>query len=229
LEGRSPAEIERDLLGRADKGEFGESGRQWVPALRTIQRDVKFIRPPDPSGGWAFQPTEGEDAAFLLATLATVITQTGGRVSRLTNGVAAWLQAIHAAAPDLDPWTAFTLAHMYQARSDRNLDWDDLDAWLAFGPWRGGEAAERYEKAVREGWIPPSPVAMNYASRVVIAAGLFNLPEARAKRGERRSKIFSVDGQPIDPEIHEELTAIASRARPGGPSEEVPADENGPA
>jgi len=220
-QGRTPAEIERELQSRAEKGEFDAA---WIPRRRTLQRDVKRVRPPDPSGLWTFSSDEEEGAAFVLATLSVVIDRTRGRVTRLSNGTANWLQAIHAVAPELDHWTAFTLASMYQARSDRNLDWDDLDAWLAYGPWRGEEAAERYERAVAEGWVPHSPIEMNFTSRVIVAAAAIGTPEDRAHRARRRRKILTVEGRPIDPAIYEEIKAITPKASPPRPAEDVPVD-----
>lgn len=210
LKGHSAAAIERDLKERARKGEFGA---EWIPGRRTIQRDVRAIHPPDPSGLWSFSPAEGGDATFVLTTLATVIYETHGRVARLGNRTADWVQAIHAVAPDLDPWNVFVLARMYEARGERNLDVDDLDAWLAFGPWRGAEAALRYQEAVTKGWVPPSPAAMNLASRAVIAAAALDLPGEDTKPRLRGRKIRTVDGAPVDPEAYEDLKKAFERIK----------------
>lgn len=202
MKGLSPAAIERDLQDRAGKGEFPA---EWIPSRRTIERDVNEIQPPDPSGLWAFSPAEGEDATFVLTTLATVIYQTGGRVARLGNRTADWVQAIHAVAPDLDPWNVFVLARMYEARGERNLDVDDLDAWLAFGPWRGAEAASRYGEAVSKGWLSLSPVAMNLASRAVIAAAALPVPDESPKPRPKGRKVRAVDGALVDPDVYDDL------------------------
>jgi hypothetical protein len=210
LRGHSPAAILRDLQDRAGKGDFPA---EWIPSRRTIERDVNEIQPPDPSGLWSFSPVEGEDATFVLTTLATVIYQTGGRVTRLGNRTADWVQAIHAVVPDLDPWNAFVLARMYEARGERNLDVDDLDAWLAFGPWRGPEAASRYGEVVSKGWVALSPVAMNVASRVVIAAAALGAPDKAPKPRPKGRKVRTVEGALVDPEVYEDLMKFEDRLK----------------
>jgi hypothetical protein len=169
LDGWTAAEIVRELDGM-ERSESFTADR--VPGIRTIERWVKAIQPKDPSGRWRLSVVDAEDAAFLLAVRAAVISGTEGRVRELTVTTVGWLRAIHAVAPDLEPWSAHRLARSYLSRIERERDTGDLDAWLAFGPWRGKEAAASYERAVREGWVDHSPSALNWPSRVVIAAGV---------------------------------------------------------
>ena len=167
LDGLTAAEIARELDKLVLSGSLSPD---QVPHIRTIQRHVKDVRPVDPSGRWRLSVVDDDDAAFLLSARAAVISATEGRVREISVAAAAWLRAIHAVAPDLEAWSAHRLARSYLSRIEQKQDTGDLDAWLAFGPWRGKEAAAAYERAVRAGWIDHWPSPLNLP-RIVIAAG----------------------------------------------------------
>jgi hypothetical protein len=169
LDGWTAAEIDRELQRLVDAGTLP---RDSVRGLRSIERLVGEVRPKDPSGRWRLSVAEGEDAPFLLATRVAVMEETGGRTRDISIGAVAWLRVIHVVAPDLEPPTAYRLARLYLSRMEREQDTGDLDAWLAFGPWRSPAAAAAYERAVDAEWISASPAALNWASRVVLAANV---------------------------------------------------------
>jgi hypothetical protein len=169
LDGWSAAEIERELNRLVESGSLV---LDRVPTLRTVERWVKDVRPNHSSGRWRLDVSDGEDAAFLLAVRVAVMDVTDGRVRDLSVASVAWLRVILAVAPDLEPTAAYRLARLYQSRVERKQDTGNLDAWLAFGPWRSPQAAAAYERAVERGWIEGSPVTLNWASKVVLAASV---------------------------------------------------------
>jgi hypothetical protein len=167
LDGWAAAEILREL---EEEVRSGSLTADRVPDIRTIERWVKATQPKDRSGRWRLSVVDADDAAFLLTVRAAVISGSEGRIRDLSVAVAAWLRAIHAVAPDLEAWSAHRLARSYLSRIEQKQDTGDLDAWLAFGPWRGKEAAAAYQRAVGAGWVDHWPSALNL-SRIVIAAG----------------------------------------------------------
>jgi hypothetical protein len=175
LDGWAAAEILREL---EEEVRSGSLTADRVPGIRTIERWVKDTQPKDSSGRWRLSVVDAEDASFLLTVRAAVISGTDGRVRELTVATVGWLRAIHAVAPDLEPWSAHRLARSYLSRIEQEQDTGDLDAWLAFGPWRGMEAAAAYERAVREGWVDHRLSALNWPSRVVVAAGVSGEPSS---------------------------------------------------
>jgi hypothetical protein len=123
-----------------------------LPDIRTIERWLKRFRPVDASGAWRLRDGLDPDAAFLLATRALIISSSEGQVSELSVATAAWLRAVHAVAADLDPIEAYRLARYYALAQEQGDDTGELDAYLAYAPWRGPGG---YEEAVVEGWIRP--------------------------------------------------------------------------
>lgn len=119
-------------------------GKTRTPDLRTIQRWVKKFTPQDPSGPWQLAEATGEDAALVLPVLAELIEASGGRLNIISNAKAEWIVRLRHVADDLPPWTIYELAHVYMLRRERQDSTDDLDAFLAFAPWRTPEGAERY-------------------------------------------------------------------------------------
>ena len=170
LDGWAAAEILREL---EEEVRSGSLTADRVPTIRAIERWVKAIQPKDPSGRWRLSVADAEDAEFLLAARAAVMSSTEGRVRELSVAAAAWLRVIHAAAPDLAPIWAYRFARLYQVRVGRNEDTGDLDALVGFGPWRSKRATAEYERALDAGWVVRSPttINMNLPTRVVLVAG----------------------------------------------------------
>jgi hypothetical protein len=161
--GLGPAMILRGI-------ERAMADREDLPDIRTVQRYVKQIRHGDAGDAWTLPPSAIGGSGFVLTALAEVIRQTRGRVRQITKGLAPWLESVHAVAPDLDAWTAYLVARMYSNRHEQGLPTADLDHFLAFAPWRSDQSARSYEAAVANGWIDPAPIAMNWASRVIVTA-----------------------------------------------------------
>jgi hypothetical protein len=133
-----------------------------VPTLRTIQRRVKEIRPPDPSGPWSFSDADVDEARLVLPILAAAILD--GEGQGITRGEAALIAQIAEACPDLAEQSALNvlyLARLYQARSANKERTNDLDAYLAFAAWRGDEEYATWRYAIDQGWIDD---ALNTAS-----------------------------------------------------------------
>lgn len=119
-------------------------GKKQVPELRTIQRWVDKLALQDPTAPWQLAEANGEDAALVLPVLAALIEASEGRLKVISNAKAEWIVRLRLVADDLPPWAIYELAHTYMLRRERHDTTDDLDAFLAFAPWRTPEGAERY-------------------------------------------------------------------------------------
>ncbi len=139
----TPAQIFRHL-----ERETKFEGR--VPELRAIQRFVKKLAPPDPSGEWSFVDAEPEDARLVLDVLAEITARTNGQ-ARITCATAEWIIKIRKAAPSISPLEAYQFAKEYRAREDRRIDTRDLDLMLAFAPWESDDARKVYDSMVYSG------------------------------------------------------------------------------
>jgi len=154
------AEIEKRL-----KQKFGEA---VAPSLRTIQRLVAKLTPTDPSSPWSLADAEGDDAELILPVLASVIEKTEGERQHLTRAEADWIERIRRAAPDLPPTVElFWLARDYILRTEREESTADIDAFLAFAPWRLGEPRQRYLNALGKEWTTPSPLLDTVAADII--------------------------------------------------------------
>lgn len=145
LDGFRPAEIHRRLPGLL--------GTNDVPTLRTVQNIARQVTPRDTSEDWGVATDASEDAAVLLPFLASITERTDGRIRRLTRNEAAMVARLLRAVPDLPAETAFRLARDYLGRMEHGQDAADLDAFLAFAPWRDEASAVRYYRAFQHGWI----------------------------------------------------------------------------
>ncbi len=138
MQGFGPAAIERNL--KADPGLV----QKGIPHIKTIQAIARENTPADPSAPWQLGEAGGEDAAIILPVLAVLIEASDGQLKAISNARAEWIMRLRHVAEDLPPWTIYQLAHVYMLRNERQDTTDDLDAFLAFAPWRTPEAAERY-------------------------------------------------------------------------------------
>ena len=96
----------------------------------------------------------GEDAALILPVLAELIEASGGRLKVISNAKAKWIVRLRHVAGDLPPWTIYEIAHTYMLRHERQDSTDDLNAFLAFAPWRSEENAKRFNSAVQRLELP---------------------------------------------------------------------------
>lgn len=153
--GCSAPAIHRELERLDRAGELG--GR--LPGLRTVQRRLDDMAPHDPSDPWTFGEMDGEDARLVLDALAAAVNRTDGRIRAVSKAEADLIVKVARAAPDLPAAYQWRIARMYAARRSNAAPTDDLDALLAFAPWRDNpdNPAERYRRAVNEGWIVEAP------------------------------------------------------------------------
>lgn len=126
-----------------------------APSLRTVETWYRKLSPPDVTGAWSF--TEADEPELVLPVLAALISETRGRRKELTNAEAEWIAKICGAAPGIDPWYAYILARLYMLRKQAGLTSLDIDAYLAYAPWRGEQEAQAYGQALEEGWVSNVP------------------------------------------------------------------------
>jgi hypothetical protein len=144
LDGYRPAEILRrlpDLVGEAN-----------VPSSRVVQGIARRVTPRDTSEDWGVASDPREDAGVLLPFLAELLPATDGHIRTLTQKEAEMIARLLRAVPDLPAFTAYHLARDYMARTEHGQASADLDAYLAFAPWRPG-GAERHINAWERGWF----------------------------------------------------------------------------
>ncbi|HEY7030231.1 MAG TPA: hypothetical protein VH482_02840 [Thermomicrobiales bacterium] len=153
LQGWGGTQIRTELSRRE---QFG--GR--LPTVRTVQSIVREIAPRDGSGEWSPLKADPESAALALDALAAVVESSEGRIRSLTVAEAERISALRTMRPDLPPWDAWFLARTYLAREPHGDPVDDLDAYLAFAPWRDDESFERYLSATDAGWVTSSPMVL---------------------------------------------------------------------
>ena len=142
LSGWGAAQIEHDIRERDDE----LSAR--LPTLRTIQRIVKALTPEDTSDTWTLLESEPEHIGAVLEVLAAMVRWTGGQKTSFTKAEARWIIAVRNAASDLPPREVYTLGKLYLLREGQKRTSPDLDALLAFAPWRGSGAMSLYREAV---------------------------------------------------------------------------------
>ena len=129
-----------------------------VPHLRTIQRIVKDAREPDTSAEWQLEMAPDAAPAVVIDVLTELVIQTDGRVSSLTVAEAKWVTALRNLAPDIPALETFRLARLYMSRRRANRPTsNDLDAFLAFAPWRNAEQALAHQSSVDAGKIGSPP------------------------------------------------------------------------
>lgn len=122
-----------------------------VPSERTVQNVVRELSPPDPSESWSLaDAADGEEAAMVLPVLAAVIRASAGKVSMVTRSEADWIVKLSRVAGDLPAWALYRLAGKYQRCQVSGRPTRALDILVAFAPWRGSGAWERYGSALAD-------------------------------------------------------------------------------
>ncbi|MDA1061658.1 MAG: hypothetical protein O2895_01915 [Chloroflexi bacterium] len=158
LLGFTPVQIHRELPAALRKLAESEGGGSWkVPSLRTVQRIAARARPADPSEPWSIEDSSPEDARVVLDFLAEVIEGTQGRIREVTREEAVWIVRLRCLAPPLSFAETLLLSALYRERRGAGKPTDDLDAYLAFAPWRGRGEAASYYRAFLGGVIRPAP------------------------------------------------------------------------
>jgi hypothetical protein len=167
-EGLTPSQIEKQLYRE-------KSLCDNVPNLRSIQRRVKELSPPDASGPWDWRISDGANTEAILSVLSVVINLTQGRKTSFTNREAALVSKVHQAAPTLPDTLVYITVCDLLRRENQGRSIEDIDCWLAFRPWESLARFEQYAEAVGKGWIPSFVLLEPY-----MIAGL-DLPDERSK------------------------------------------------
>lgn len=133
-----------------------------LPSLRTVQDIIRQHTPRATSAAWVLadvdEPTDMTDTGpdeipFVMDVLAAVIAITSGRQNTISLAEVKWVVKLHRAAPDLPRWGVYRLARRYLLCQERNEFTADLDAFLAFAPWRSQKRWELYLRGVRDAWF----------------------------------------------------------------------------
>jgi hypothetical protein len=158
-----PAEVLRWLKDRVKAGDAGFS-EDRIPTLRTLQYWAREIPSRKTSDRWSFADDNTGEPAMVLETLAAVIDYTSGAVTSFEVAEAEFIARLGRAFPDLPPLDRWQIAILYVVRLERGKPTDDIDAYLAFAPWRpwsheeeGIDRHEVYDRAQHLGWVPPQP------------------------------------------------------------------------
>ncbi|CAN5246616.1 hypothetical protein BH23CHL1_BH23CHL1_13500 [soil metagenome] len=168
-----PTQIQRHLEA---KPEF--AGR--LPKIRTFQDVVKEVRSADPTETWSVHDSNPETANLVLETIAVMMVQTGGSVRNVTKGLAEWIVKVGTICPKMSYPNVYRMAWLYNVRIINKESTTDLDAYLAFKPWKDAGHQVAYTRAIGEGWITAPPAVMSFTlddsgNKVVEPQGLREL------------------------------------------------------
>ena len=140
--GRStPRDVELWIEERAAAGDSGpeihrkmqdeEGFRGRIPSLRTVQ-NIRTALVKDPTEPWTLgEADDPDDAQYVLAALAEVVSQSAGRQRQITNAEAEWIIRLRLAAPDIPAWDAYVYARRYLGRESREESTAELDIAVA--------------------------------------------------------------------------------------------------
>ena len=146
--GYSPKQIEDELSQDAD---FADR----LPTIRTIQNIVaERLREPD---AWRIDAAPEVDPSAAFTVLSELIKLTSGRVAQLSHIEACWITTLRHLRSDLPSWHVYRLAREYILRRQRKESTADLDAFLAFAPWRESPTS-RYMKAIEDRLLETPPL-----------------------------------------------------------------------
>lgn len=156
MEGWTPIQI-YEKLEMKHKNEKLEG---TLPSLRTVQRVVKDVTVEDRSGTWNLSDCKGEDAKLILEVISELVIQTDGKVCSLTKAEAEWIVKIRKAVPDMKLYSTWAMARLYLIQESSGLkEFQALDNYLSFTPWRSKYHNYFYSKAISEGWIKECSMA----------------------------------------------------------------------
>lgn len=178
--GRTPAQVHKELREN-------EAFRARLPSLRTIQRLAKASTPEDPSGQWSVAAASDDELTAVPPVLAAVIEKTEGTRTAITQAEARHISHIAKAAPDLTPWETYFLARLYVKRGEDGDPVDDLDAFVAFAPWRAPENLLRYESAATKGHVIRVPGPLLYRAKFDAEPDVVDLIDAASRQQLRSS------------------------------------------
>ena len=176
---RAPAQIHRWLEQQAQKG--GPLEGRYIPHPKTVQRIVKDVKPPDPSGVWRLANAEPDDARAVLEVLGVVMEETEGRKRQFTNTEAEWVAKIRRIADDLDLSLVWRLAQAYMITEAHGIGSGAMDAYLALSAWRDEDAQRKYLEMLHPG--PFIRYALFRGSPLAVAFG--NWDQITAEGGSK--------------------------------------------
>jgi hypothetical protein len=127
------------------------------PDIRTIQRIVAEMSPDDDSGTWQVWDSEPYTSRLIRQVLGEVITRTDYRIPSLTKTQAEWVGKVRLVAEDMPLWLTWLTARLFANRTMRAENADDLNAFLAFGPWQHADKTRMYLEATDAGRLPAAP------------------------------------------------------------------------
>lgn len=148
-------------IHRIIEEEFGEV---HAPHVRTVQDMVEEARTLGPSELWEFADAKPEHIVLVTPVWVTALEQG----VRLTKKQVRWIIPVRSLAPDLpseDVWRIVGFYAMEERIATQSRD--ELDALLAFAPWRGVANAERYFAAVNSARIPSPSLMRDVALRAI--------------------------------------------------------------
>ena len=140
-------------------------------SLGTIGSRLRVLRQADATGPWSLAESDYDERTNrrILDVLYVVSYESEGRRAHLTTGEARHVARITGAAPGLDAWPAYRLAHEYLLCKSKAEGTEHLDAFLAYAPWVSASRQADYEHAVQAGWVAPLPVFMTLENDMRIA------------------------------------------------------------
>jgi len=159
-----------------------------IPDIRTIQRRVRELEPPDPSGQWSLRDDHtGANAELVLSALAELRKSSQGRRDHVTRREAEWIARVRRAAPTISALEAYAVARRYIAADVAGAQTDALDGYLAFRGWESGSS---YAEAVEKGWVPglQRPKAARLAGSITLEAAPATRTPPPSARTATRSK-----------------------------------------
>jgi hypothetical protein len=182
VRGYTPVQIQRELPAVINRLAKQEGWPNWkLPSLRTIQRISKKAGPSNPSEPWRIEDSPAPEARLLLDFVAEVTTQTQGRVSRLSSREAPWIARLLQLGPPMEWANTLMLARHYAELRESGRSTAELDAFLAFAPWRDEDHLRTFIDALDNGWL-------GEPGRALWAAGLFAGPPKRIRENWSASK-----------------------------------------
>ena len=120
-------------------------------SLKTVQNIIRQL--PDLGEPWRFAQFDADDAALLLPVVAAVDYKSRG-ARQVSFGEAEWVCRVLKAVPDMPPYAAFQVAGFYFRRAEiGRYENPDLDALLAYAPWRNEAAWAQYNEGLETLWL----------------------------------------------------------------------------
>ncbi len=160
------ATIHRDVC---DPEEFGHAAVS-IRKVRTLvnEQRVRLLAPDgkyeSDRAPWSLADTNSADAALMLSMITEMVDDSAGSYPRISRGLARWMIRLRKAvggvvrkANDelLPAGNIAYFATLYLRREWFGEGADDLDAFLAYAPWRSKRATWVYQEACKRKAVRP--------------------------------------------------------------------------